>query len=77
MNPRAKKGPAGRIQSGLKVGEPTSIEQAHLRSASVVATAPFSGLSRACRFICNCIRLRSISSALWLDAYDQAEVTHV
>lgn len=29
-------------------------------------------LMRAIRFLCGCIRLRSISRALWVDAYDQA-----
>jgi len=28
-------------------------------------------MSRIARFIASCIRLRSISRALWVDAYDQ------
>ena len=31
-------------------------------------------LMRAFRFICSCIRLRSIRRAVWVDAYDYAEV---
>lgn len=31
-------------------------------------------MSRIARFIQSCIRLRSIRLALWVDAYDKAEV---
>ena len=31
-------------------------------------------MSRLARFIKSCIRLRSVSLALWIDAYDKAEV---
>lgn len=31
-------------------------------------------MSRLARFIKSCIRLRSVSLALWVDAYDKAEV---
>ena len=31
-------------------------------------------MSRIARFIKSCIRLRSVSLALWVDAYDKAEV---
>ena len=32
-------------------------------------------MARIVRFIRSCIRLRSVSLALWVDAYDKAEVT--
>ena len=31
-------------------------------------------MRRLARFIQSCIRLRSVSLALWVDAYDKAEV---
>jgi len=31
-------------------------------------------MARIVRFIRSCIRLRSVSLALWVDAYDKAEV---
>lgn len=31
-------------------------------------------MARIVRFIKSCIRLRSVSLALWVDAYDKAEV---
>ena len=31
-------------------------------------------MRRIARFIKSCIRLRSVSLALWIDAYDKAEV---
>lgn len=31
-------------------------------------------MRRVARFIKSCIRLRSVSLALWVDAYDKAEV---
>ena len=31
-------------------------------------------MRRLARFIKSCIRLRSVSLALWVDAYDKAEV---
>ena len=31
-------------------------------------------MRRLARFIASCIRLRSVSLALWVDAYDKAEV---
>ena len=31
-------------------------------------------MARFVRFIKSCIRLRSVSLALWVDAYDKAEV---
>lgn len=31
-------------------------------------------MRRLARFLASCIRLRSVSLALWVDAYDKAEV---
>ena len=60
--------------AGVRTGVVDPLPDAKNLAALKALTTVIGDLMRAFRFLCSCIRLRSISRAVWVDAYDYAEV---